>query len=255
MKTPFTTFAAISGFSLILGLTGCVTDESSLDETQDGGNIVFAQEGKSMASVIDGSAGAHDIYISGNDTLTNSVTLEKVFVPLHFDATCGCYVRSTRFTNTVKGFGRSRMDSIWLFTNGIARTDSFRPYNADSIVYVRHVLRIDGYSNKPVDVTTRTTLVRKSTDSGTVYVWTGTVSGTFKGKELSGSSYTLVRHFSPGNFPLSNGFGVPLGHMLVKRGQHDCILTFNADGTVTVTVKRGNKFIRTTHIDNDDHES
>jgi hypothetical protein len=250
MKRSISSIAAVTALPLLLGLAGCMTDPDNSDETQDGGNIVFAQEGKSMASVVDGSAGATDVYVSGNDTLTNSVTLEKVFVPLHFDATCGCYVRSTRFTNTVKGFGRSRMDSIWLFANGIALSDSFRPRNADSIVYVRHVMRIDGYSNKPVDVTTRTTLVRKLTDSGTVYVWTGTVSGTFKGRELSGSTFSLVRHFS-----LNNGFGVPLGHMLVKRGPHDCRLVFNADGTVTVTVSKGGKFIRTTHIDNNDHES
>lgn len=250
MKTSISLFSRFAAASLVLAFAGCMTDDGGSDETQDGGNIVFAQEGKSMASVADGSAGATDIHISGSDTLTNSVTLEKVYVPLHFDTACGCYVRATRFTNTVKGFGRSRTDSIWLFANGIALSDSFRPRNADSIVYVRHVTRIDGYSNKPVDATLRATLVRKVTDSGTVYVWTGTVSGTFKGRDLAGSTFSLVRHFS-----LAGGFGAPLGHMFVRRGPHDITLIFNADGTVTVTVMRGNKFVRKTHIDTQDHES
>jgi hypothetical protein len=245
MKTSITTYAKFAAASLILGIAGCVTD-STTDETQDGGNIVFAQEGKTMASTLDNESGATIV----NDTLTVPVTLEKIIIPLHFDSACGCYVKYTRFTNTKKGFGRSREDSIWLYANGTALTDSFRPRNADSIVHVRHVMRVDGQSGKDVNITARTTLVRKNTDSGLVYVWTGTVSGNFKGREIAGSTFGLTRSFS-----LSNGFGVPLGSMIVKRGPHDLVLVFNADGTVGVTVKKGGKVVRTTRIDQDDNES
>jgi hypothetical protein len=244
MKNSLATLVKLTAASLALGFAACLTD-SDTDETQDGGSIVFAQEGRTMASTLDGS-GAVII----NDTLTDTITLEKIIVALHYESACGCYVRSARFTNTKKEFGRARMDSIWLYAGGVALSDSFRPRNADSIVHVRHVTRIDGYSDKPVDVTARTTLVRKNTDSGTVYVWTGTVSGVFKGRQLEGSTFSLTRSFS-----LNNGFGVPLGSMLVKRGPFDLVLVFRADGTVECTVKKNGKVIRVTHIDADDNES
>jgi hypothetical protein len=242
MKPSFKTPASLSAAALACALLiGCMTDGASDDETQDGGNIVFAQEAKTMASAMGGSLG---------DTATNPVTLEKVVIALHYEDSCQCYVQSRQFTNTKKEFGRSRVDSIWLYSNAQAMSDSFLPRLADSIVHVRHVKRIDGHSGKDVDITARTTLVRKETDSGTVYVWRGTVTGVFKGRDIAGSTFYLTRRFS-----LSNGFGAPLGNMLVKRGAHDVTLVFNADGTTTCIVTRGNKHVRTTHIDGDDHES
>jgi hypothetical protein len=136
-----------------------------------------------------------------------------------------------------------------LYASGEALVDSFRPRNADSIIHVRHVKRIDGQSGKDVNMTARTTLVRRSTDSGTVYVWTGTISGIFKGREIEGSTFNLTRRFY-----LGNGFGFPMGHMFVKRGPHDLDLVFNADGTVTVTVTKDGKLIRVTRIDVNDNE-
>jgi hypothetical protein len=127
--------------------------------------------------------------------------------------------------------------------------DSFLPRNADSIVHVRHVKRIDGQSGKDVDLTARTTLVRRQTDSGLVYVWTGTVSGIFKGRDVAGSTFVLTRHFS-----LGNGFGKPQGTMFVKRGPHDIVLVFHADGTTTCTTKRGGKIVRVTQIDTSGNE-
>jgi hypothetical protein len=245
MKTSLTSLAKFAAASLALSFTACMT-ESETDETQDGGNIVFAQEGRTMASTLDGGGGATIV----NDTLTDPVTLEKIIVALHYEAACGCYVRSARFTNTKKEFGRARVDSIWLYAGGVALSDSFRPRNADSIVHVRHVTRIDGHSDKPVDMTARTTLVRRNTDSGTVYVWTGTLGGVFKGRQLEGGTFSLTRSFS-----LNNGFGVPLGSMFVKRGPFDLELVFGADGTVAVTVKKNGKIVRKTHIDSSDHES
>jgi hypothetical protein len=227
-----------------LALFGCLNENEDGDETQDGGNVVFAQEAKSMAQV-----GGSPVTIM-NDTTTHPVTLEKVIVPLHYEASCLCYVRSTQFTNTKKGFGRSRHDSIWLYAGGQVVADSFHPARADSIVHVRRVTRVDGYSDKDVDFVARTTLVRRATDSGTVYLWTGTVSGTFKGRELAGSTFGLTRAFS-----LSNGFGKPMGSLFVKRGPHDIHLVFHADGTVTCTVRRGNAMVRTTHIDTADNET
>jgi hypothetical protein len=250
MKTSFATHAKLAAAALTLAFAGCMTNEDGLDETQDGGNVVFAQEGKTMALMLDRSAGSAKSAAAVSDTAIDPVTLEKIIVPLHYEADCHCYVRSTAFTNTKKGFGRSRLDSIWLYTNGTARSDSFLPRLADSIVHVRHVKRIDGQSGKDVDITARTTLVRRSTDSGTVYVWTGTISGDFKGREIAGSTFNMTRGFS-----LGNGFGVPLGHMLCKRGPHDLDLVFNADGTVTVIVSKNGKHVRTTHIDEDDNET
>jgi hypothetical protein len=251
MKNSFATFAKLAAASLALALAGCTT-ESDSDETQDGGNVVFAQEGKTMALMLDRPAGSAKSGAVTSDTAIDPVTLEKIIVALHYEADCHCYVRTTAFTNTKKGFGRSRTDSIWLYTNGVARSDSFLPRLADSIVHVRHVKRIDGHSGKDVDITARTTLVRRSTDSGTVYVWIGTISGNFKGREIAGSTFSLTRKF---NLNLSNGFGVPLGHMYCKRGPHDLDLVFNADGTVTVVVTKNGKHVRTTHIGTDDHES
>jgi hypothetical protein len=159
-------------------------------------------------------------------------------------------VRSREFTNTKKGFGRSRTDSIWLYADGDAITDSFLPAQADSIIHVRHVKRVDGHSGKDVDFTARTTLVRRETDSGTVYLWTGTVSGIFKGRELSGSTFNLTRSFS-----LGNGFGKPAGSMFVKRGPHDLWYVLHADGTSRCTVTKGGVELRTEHMDEDGNET
>ena len=232
--------------ALVCGvLSACITNNDETDETQDGGNVVFVQEAKTMALSLDGS-----VVESPNDSMVDPVTLEKIVVALHYEADCHCYVRSREFTNTKKGFGRARLDSIWLYSGGQAIVDSFLPRRADSIVYVRHVMRVDGHSGKDVDFTARTTLVRRQTDSGIVYLWTGTVSGIFKGRELAGSTFNLTRGFS-----LANGFGKPAGSMFVKRGPHDLLYVLHADGTTTCTISKDGKVERTTHMDENDNES
>lgn len=238
----------IASASCILAFAGCLTNTSdtATSATEDGGNVVLTQETRTMASTLDNS----DSMTVVNDTLTNVVTLEKIVVRLHLDSACGCFVRYSSFTNTAKGFERSRADSIWLFSGGVALTDSFAPRNADSIVHIRHVTRVDGYSDKSTDFTMTTTLVRRSTDSGTVFVWTGTVSGVFKGQTLTSGSFNMLRPFS-----LGHGFGKPHGSLFMKRGRHDVTMDFGADGSVTATSKRNGHLESVTRIDDDDdHE-
>jgi hypothetical protein len=237
----------LASASCILAFAGCLTntDNTANNATQDGGNVVLTQETRTMASTLDNT----DSTAVVNDTLTNVVTLEKIIVPLHLDSTCGCFVRSSSFTNTTKGFERSRADSIWLFSAGVALTDSFAPKNADSIVHVRHVTRVDGYSGKNTDFTMTTTLVRRSTDSGTVFVWTGSVSGVFKGQAITAGTFNMLRPFS-----MDHGFGKPHGRMSMKRGRHDVAMEFGADGTVTATAKRNGRLEGVSRIDDDDDE-
>lgn len=238
----------IASASCVLAFAGCLTNanEPAADAARDGGNVVVSQETRTMASTLDNS----DSTAIVDDTLTDVVTLEKIVVPLHFDSICGCFVRSSNFTNTTKGFERSRADSIWLFSAGVALTDSFAPASADSIVHVRHVTRIDGYSGKNTDITLTTTLVRRTTDSGTVYVWTGAFSGTFKGNPVASGTFSMTRGFSAGL-----GFGKPHGSLFMKRGRHDVAMAFGADGTVTATAKRNGRVEFVTRIDDDgEHE-
>jgi len=147
-------------------------------------------------------------------------------------------------------FGRSRADSVWLHAGGAAIVDSFVPKQADSIIHIRHVTRIDGQSGRSIEFTARTTLVKRTTDSGTVFVWTGTLSGTLDGVALSGSTFTLVRTFTAGS-----GFGFPQGELFIKQGKRDVSFEMHGDGTATCTVRRGGKLERTTHIDQNDNES
>jgi hypothetical protein len=245
MKTsPRSSTTWILGALACVALSACMTDTGESDETRDGDNVVFVQEAKTMALMVEDSAAPGLV----PDTATDPKTLEKIVVPLHYDSSCGCYVRLRQFTNTNKGFGRSRADSIWLYNDGASIVDSFLPERADSIVHVRRVIRIDGHSGKDVNFTARTTLVRRDTDSGMMYFWSGTVSGIFKGRELAGSTFNLTRSFS-----LSNGFGKPAGSLFVKRGPHDLVYVLHADGTTTCTVMKNGKKVRTEHRDaNDD---
>jgi hypothetical protein len=238
--------AALACFAL----AGCLTDNSSTGarSATDGGNVVFAQEVKNMASVLDGGSLAKAAH---RDSMEDSDNVEHSVTRLHFDSTCQCFVRGAEFSGPHGlDFGRTRADSLWLYVAGQAIVDSFVPRQADSIIHVRHVTRIDGQSGRSLDFTAKTTLVKRATDSGTVFIWTGTVTGTLNGVAVSGSTFSLVRTFTTGS-----GFGVPRGNLLLKRGLREVSLQLHEDGTADCTVRRGGKVERTTHIDNDDNET
>lgn len=251
MKTLFSkTLPWASAAAACFALAGCMTEPSSSTTSvaTDGGNVVLAQEVQNMAGVI--TLGTLAKVGRGGPEVEDSVDHENVVSRLAWDSACGCFVRSADFTNRKHDFGRTRTDSIWLYAGGQAIVDSFVPKQADSIIHVRHVTRIDGQSGRSLDFTARTLLVKKTTDSGTVYVWTGTVTGTLNGVAVSGSTFSLTRSFTTGS-----GFGVPQGFLFIKRGPRDVSLVLHKDGTADCTIRRGDKVERTTHIDGDGNES
>ena len=232
--------AALAGFAF----TGCMT-QSEPDPTLDGGNVVAAQEANNMGAVLNESASSPKIAAVTSDT--DTVTKEKIIVSRHYDAVCQCFVRSTQFLNK-KGFERQRLDSIWLDSSGYLLS-VFTPGHADSITHIRHVTRINGNSGKNVDITFKTTLVKKLVGGLIVYQWTGTMTGTFNGTEFKSSSFSITRTWTPGA-----GFGYAEGTLSILRDNYEIVILFSS-GSANCTVNHSGKLLRTTHIDKDDNET
>ena len=198
-----------------------------------------------MGAVLNESASSPKVAAITSDT--DTVTKEKIIISRHYDANCQCFVRSTQFLNK-KGFERQRLDSIWLDSSGNL-LNVFTPGHADSITHIRHVTRINGNSGKNVDITFKTTLVKKLVGGLIVYQWSGTMTGTFNGTEFRSSSFSITRTWT-----LATGFGYAEGTLSILRDNYEIVILFSG-GSANCTVNRSGKLLRTTHIDKDDNET
>ena len=250
MKTRISQILRLAPVVIMVGFafTGCMTKNES-DPTTDGGNVVVTQEANNMGVILNesDSVGAAKVSAASADTIIDLVTKEKIIVKRHYDPACYCFIRSSLFMNT-KGFERQRVDSIWLDSSGLYLS-LFRPGHADSTTHVRHVTRINANTGKEVDITFKTTLVRRLSGDTIVFQWSGTLTGRFNGTEFRSSSFSITRTFSP-----VTGFGEPEGTLDIHRGNFEIVILF-ADGKATCTTKNKGVFIRITYIGRDDKES
>src|SRR4051812_1576019 len=86
--------AALAGLAA-MALTGCMTSVDNETYASGGESAYIKSETDNMSQTWNAGVAAK----AAADT--DTVTLERILVPLHFDAACQCFVRSAQFTNTV----------------------------------------------------------------------------------------------------------------------------------------------------------
>jgi len=206
------------GMRILLGFlaltAGCLVGCNAYDDDYYGGGYyggyhnmstervgsVINYEGNHMSALLNETA--LDSVPAGADTVTDTVTGEKVLVPLHYAAACMCFVRSALFTDPV-GFASQSQDTISLDSNGV-RLTRFVPADADTIVQVRQVMQAPSDTSDTLSLLFSTTLTQVTSGDTAVYDWGGAITGSVDGSALTPSSFNLVRTLIAGQFGFPN---------------------------------------------------
>jgi hypothetical protein len=230
-----------------LAFTGCMTNEEKRsDYNSDGQGAFLVSETDQMGQTLgqfpaEGLAKsvASDFVISG----------ELVINPWAYQADCGCFVRTARYTGH-KGYERERVDTITFLDSAGAKMDKFRPAGIAKVIHTRNVHHEKGAHE--MDVRIDITVDIKTENGGRVGVWNGTMGGSFNGQEFKSATVTqVVRPFNDGRFRFPTS-----GSIELTRPVHKFTVEFLGDGKAKVTIRnRLNGKIHILWIDKDYNES
>jgi hypothetical protein len=245
----------LGGFA-VFAFNSCMTSTNDDAYVSNGENTFVKQESENMGQVVNNgsvssgglnkAAVTADVQAADSDTLTS----DFVLIPLHFDDSCNCFVRTANFTASV-GFERLRQDSLWLIDSSGDTLNTFHPGHAATVIHHRHVTRIRGTVGDTIDVQFNTTLTWTKSGDTVEGVWNGTITGTFNGVVFKNCTISnVIRPVVTGIFGFKHLAFPTAGTISFTKGDFNVVIQFTGQGTATVTATNSsNGKVRILHID------
>ena len=233
MKPSLSPSIKYVALALIAGalLTGCVTQSEQAGYSSDGGNALIVQESSNMGTVLN----THPLAKVSSEVVSDTGEVVVKHITLKADTTClpgPCFIRGSEVTTPNGKFDRDRQDTIWLLDSTGAYMTTFRPFDATTIVYHRHVVKTK--DDKSMDIQFNTTLTWGVDSVGNrVAVLNGTITGTINGEAVNATISDVMIPFVPGL-----GCGLPNEGMIhAERGGDVVDIDFEEGGKAHCDIK------------------
>ena len=215
MKKPIRLFTLL--FSAFLPIA-CMVDKEAKTDIIDGEGSMLSQEVDDMGNTSQLAAAL---------LKTSAESISVATDPPKYDTTCECYIRTVTI-QTSSGYSRERKDSVY-FRDAAGNSLKYpRLRFTKTIHHVRQIVQSKSGREATVHIVSDRTVSVSGTD--TIGVWTGSISGSFAGKDYkSGTITTITRKMKDKKwlFPES-------GSLEIARDNITISITYTGDGKATV---------------------